>query len=338
MGSGVYQLLRPLKYLIPEEIAQRASARAMESIEADLWKDVDMRDLIMAWASLVILQNLVYYTAFLLIFFALAAVFDQHIALVLTMYPAVQRDTIDFLLTPSPNMFDVLVPAIFLYTLAKLWSTKRSGVIAAFVVGISMLGKNIVFPFCNWLYEYLFVRPWRKSWKTALLAGILFVAPTLAYQCLLLLLKIPFYNHEIQAARQFIWIWDFISDGRAAYIPLELLRVLGKHLLQFGEGWMIPLVFCATLACLKDKKTFVLPPNMKRHLIVYVVCAAVFWVTAHNISSRYVFYYFPAVVVLMGVLATRKLARPVPWLVFGIIAILAEIAITNSLGIYTYTG
>ena len=90
-----------------------------------------------------------------------------------------------------------------------------------------------------------------------------------------------------------------------------------------------PLVICAILALRKDVTPFVLGHDLKKHLFVYVACAAAFFVLGPILFLRLSICYFPAIVVLLGVLATRKLIRPCAVLLLGVVAQILIYAVGN---------
>ena len=163
----VYQPLRLLERWIPEKICRQAAVLTAEGGGASVWKGVDLRDMVTAWAALIVVNVVLYMTSLLLILSSLRRVFPPSLALLLTMVPATQRNAIDFLLVPATDVFNVLLPAIFLYTATALWSKKRGGLATALALGVGVLGKGVLYPFCNWLYEHLAVRDWRRGWRTA---------------------------------------------------------------------------------------------------------------------------------------------------------------------------
>ncbi len=327
----VYQPLRLLERWIPEKICRQAAVLTAEGGGASVWKGVDLRDMVTAWAALIVVNVVLYMTSLLLILSSLRRVFPPSLALLLTMVPATQRNAIDFLLVPATDVFNVLLPAIFLYTATALWSKKRGGLATALALGVGVLGKGVLYPFCNWLYEHLAVRDWRRGWRTALLCTSLFALPTLLYLGLAWLTGMTNWSHDVNVARDrdFIWMIDDLRKGMFAAIPWRWLSSLGTHLRQFVVGWPVPLVLCAVLALRKDVAPFVLGRDLKRHLVFYVVAAAAFFVLGPFLYPRLSICYYPAVVVLLGVLAARKLARPGVVLLLAVVAQMVVFAVVN---------
>ena len=81
----------------------------------------------------------------------------------------------------------------------------------------------------------------------------------------------------------------------------------------------------------RDLKALRLDRNLKRHLVVYVLCGAAFWVMGSVLYHRLDVCYYPAVVVLLGTVVTRKLARPQGCLLWGLLAQVLIFAFVNTL-------
>jgi hypothetical protein len=337
LGAAIYQPLRLLKPLIPKDVAERAQTLAKESALAEVWHGVDMRDLIMAWIALVIVNCAVAFASLWLFYLALSALFDRSAALALALYPLAQRGGIDAILSPHTSVFNLFIPAFFLYVAASVWPRRRSGVAAAAVLGVAMLGKVIVYPFCNWPYEYLIVRPWRSGWKLAVLSGIAFATPTIIFRLFTRWMGMPSGWDEVDRNRFGVWIWDYLHEGQSAGLLLHWLHNTQRHLLQAAESWAIPLLVCVCLACCRTKNPlFTVPRHLKHHLIVYTLCGFGFWTWSGLIYQRLNVCYSPALVVLLGSLAVRKLQRPSLWLwlVWGLM--LLEFAVKNAIGVYVF--
>ena len=319
LGFVVYQPLRLLKSRIPESLSEKARSVLAQGSRSEMWEGLDPRDLIAAWAALIVVNFMIYLAAFGLVVRFLSSMFPLNVAMVLAAYPAAHHSTIDFLLIPGADPLNVLLPAIFLYALAH-WPKKQAGYLAALAMGTGMLGKGLLAPFGNWLYEHMVVRGWRQGMRAAVLCCVLFVTPMLLYLALLKLLEMPVYNHEATGDRQFLWLGDYVLEGKARAIPMQIWKNLIRHASLVVEGMAIPLALCAVLAFRRDRGTVVLDSDVKRHLVVYVVCATAFFVIGRIIFGRLSIVYYPAVVVLLGVLAVRKSTRPVTWLLLGIVA------------------
>ena len=64
---------------------------------------------------------------------------------------------------------------------------------------------------------------------------------------------------------------------------------------------------------------------------MYVLCGAAFWVMGSVLYHRLDVCYYPAVVVLLGTVVTRKLARPQGCLLWGLLAQVLIFAFVNTL-------
>jgi hypothetical protein len=66
-------------------------------------------------------------------------------------------------------------------------------------------------------------------------------------------------------------------------------------------------------------------------VVLYVLAAAVFWVLGSVLFFLMSIYCYPAVIVFLGVLATRKLPRPALFLMLGPWIQAVECAVVNLL-------
>ena len=84
------------------------------------------------------------------------------------------------------------------------------------------------------------------------------------------------------------------------------------------------------LALCSDRQPFRLGRELKRHLVVYVLCSAAFWVVGSILFQRLNVYYYPAVIVALGALAMRKLAQPRAILLVGLLAQMIVLGLVNT--------
>jgi hypothetical protein len=320
LGFLVYQPLRLLKPLIPDKLVQ--SVRSVEG-DASVWKGVDMRDVILAWVAMVVVNLLVYWLSLLLVLKSFAQIFAPAVALVLTFYLAVHRDTIAFLLIPNAECFNLLLPAIFLYTVTLVWPRKSSGNATALALGLGVLGKGILFPFGNWLYEHLMIRPWRSTWRTALICCLLFGLPMVCYWTLVRAAGLRFVNQDVDQYRYFVWMADYIHADRFLDIPGHWLHNLLVQFKNVATYWTVALGLCLVLLPWKGRTDFTIGKTLRAHLLVYAACGVAFMVAGGMWQARMSIFYYPTILVLLGALATRRLARPLPWLILGVAVSLA---------------
>ena len=83
--------------------------------------------------------------------------------------------------------------------------------------------------------------------------------------------------------------------------------------------WAVPLALCGFVLC-SDRQPFRLGRELKRHLVVYVLCSAAFWVVGSILFQRLNVYYYPAVIVALGSAGDAKLAQPRAILLVGLLA------------------
>ncbi len=331
LGFLVYEPLRALAPLLPADFCRRAGEVMAKNGGDQVWKGMDVRDVVLAWAALIIVDFGLCLASMVLIVQSLRRIFSPSAALLLAMYPALHRDTIDYLLVPSTEPFNLLLPAILLYTATVLWPAKRPGYLTALAIGLGMLGKGIAYVIANWLYEHLFIRSWRSGWRSALLCLALFMIPAVVWLAILHAAGVPAYNHEATVYRHFVWMLDYVREGKTADIPWKWLAVLKSHSWGVVEDWAVPLAMCALLMFRRDVKTVRLDRDLIRHLVVYVLCGVAFWVVGGIPHHRLSICEYPAIVVLLGAIATRKLARPQPFLALGLLAQVVIFALVNTL-------
>jgi hypothetical protein len=333
IGFLVYQPLRALKPLLPADFCRRAADAMAKNGGEPVWKGMDVRDVVLAWAALIIVNFGLYMASLVLIVQSLRRVFAPHLASLLAMYPALHRNAIDFILVPAADPFNVLLPAIFLYTASVIWSEKRVGLETAFALGVGILGKGILYPIGNWAYEHLAVRNWREGWRVAILCGGLFAAPMLTYLALFLVPGMPDWRQDvnIQRDRSFLWMLDYFQEGLLVEIPMRWMSSAATHLMQVVEGWAVPLCLGLLVAFRTDRKSLVVQRNLCRHLLVYSASAAVFFVLGPFLYPRLSICYYPAVVVALGVVVVRRTAKPGACLLLGLIAQAIVFALVNAL-------
>ena len=249
----VYQPLRLLERWIPEKICRQAAVLTAEGGGTSVWKKVDLRNMVTAWAALIVVNVVLYMTSLLLILSSLRRVFPPSLALLLTMVTATQRNAIDFLLVPATDVFNVLLPAIFLYTAIRpvVEETRRTGHGAD--LGGGRAWKRGLVPLLQLALRTSRRRDWHAAGGRRLLCTSLFALPTLLYLGLAWLTGLTNWSHNVNVARDrdFIWMIDDLRKGMFAEIPLRWLSSLGTHLRQFVVGWPVPLVLCAVLALQK---------------------------------------------------------------------------------------
>jgi hypothetical protein len=73
----------------------------------------------------------------------------------------------------------------------------------------------------------------------------------------------------------------------------------------------------------KGRTDFTIGKTLRAHLLVYAACGVAFMVAGGMWQARMSIFYYPTILVLLGALATRRLARPLPWLILGVAVSLA---------------
>ena len=124
---------------------------------------------------------------------------------------------------------------------------------------------------------------------------------------------------------------DAARQGNWLQIPRQLVANAGVQLRNIGIGWSALLCLCLALTFLKTRNSFALPSNLKRHLCVYFLCTAAFWMSGSLPFLRLSVTYFPTLIVLLGVIAVGKLARPAAFLLLGPLFQTIEFVVVNLL-------
>jgi hypothetical protein len=144
--------------------AVRPHTRATEPVTGD--------ELLLAWVALVAANFLLDWLALALVFWGLSGFFPTSVALALSLVPAFHFNTIDFVLVPHSEPFNILIPALAIAAL-RIFDAGGSGLGLAAGLGVALLGKAIPFPAASWFFEHLFLRPWRSHWRGAVGAAAL---------------------------------------------------------------------------------------------------------------------------------------------------------------------
>lgn len=310
----VYKPLTVFKGLVPPGLARRVHAEIGEANHPALWRGIDPREVVLAWIALVIVSVSLLWVSLLLVQQALLPVFSDPLATLLAASVAFHFVTIRYVYVPHTEPFDLLIPALVLYSATKVWERGRTGWLGASVLGVAFLGKAIGYPALNWLYEHLVRRPWRQGWRRATLLALVIAAPTVVYTVLLAGLRIEPVNHEVVEYRQVVWMADYVREGRAAEIPVRWARGLFTHLRFTVVGFATPLSIIVFLSVFgKARRRCSLPPGLLEHLGLLFVTGALFWMLVGFVNLRLTICHYPAVVVALGCVCVGNSEYPVHW-------------------------
>jgi hypothetical protein len=345
LGWVVYQPLRLMRIFVPKGIAAKASTLARQSNTGAIWRNIDGRQIVLAFVALIGVNLLISGTALFLIFRALRASFEPRLALFLTLIPAVHSDAIDFYLSPHTEPFNLLIPALFLSVVAA-WSAGRDGFGWSTTLGVSMLAKPMPFMLPNWLVES--VRRKRSSSvghtnlpQTLPAGAIMLLLPTMLFLLFLSFSRIPLNNYEAvvhvplhgneaNQYRMFVWMLDSIRAHDPGAIPVRIISGLVEHLRLSAIAFAIPLAICIVLLVVPKRRNFRLADEMWLHLIVYSCACSIFWACSGHIWKRLTITEFPLVIYALGCLSMLRSKRP-EWIVSG--AVVGSI-LTRVFGIY----
>ncbi len=326
IGWGIYQPLRLLRPAVPQRFGAVAEAMMARANHPELWAGIDGRDLVLAWAALIIVNLLIYWAALILVFRALAAIFERHTALLLSIAPLAHPDVMDYVFVPHTEPLDLLIPAVFLYTAVTAWSQGRTGRIAALAMGVLMLGKQIAYPALNWAYAAL--RSPRRMRALAMVAFLIAI-PTLLFFLLLRILSIPPAYPEIDRFREVIWIQDYWQEGRVAEIPVRLVKNVGEHMVNAAGSFAgLLLVTACLLLKSRRRESPAVPPGLWRHIALYAIAGISFWSLLGLLDAHRALTHFPVIIVPLGVLAVSRSLHPNRWIMGGVLfSVAAHIAV-----------
>ncbi len=361
LGWAAYQPLRLLEPLVPARAEALLQAQLAESGSGAIWAGIRPRQIIMAWLGEVGVNFLLVWLALGLLFAGLRVVFARRVAFLLALLPGLHFNTIDFLLVPHTEAFNLLVPALLVWTIARwqtgewerqraegagqigaleqvsapgreeegrppggarladaLTSTGNSGRAGAFALGVFLLGKALLYPIANWMYEAARTRR-PGAWRDLAVSLLLFAAPTLLYGALIKATGLAAYNHEITHYRQFIWMLDELKAGHGGDIPHHLAFGLVTTLRQALLGFLAPYIVMGALILRRNRSNFALPALYGRHIGVYTLAGLAFWTLSGFYMTRLTLTLFPLPLFALGTLAIRKTDRPAVWLTAALI-------------------
>jgi hypothetical protein len=309
LGWVAFQSLRPLETLIPRSLSERTDQFMGSSLTHPIWSDVPPAHFLRGWAGLILVSVLLHWLALVLIFRTLCEYFDPAPAALLTMIPVLHFNTVDYMIVPHTEPFNILLPALFLWGL-RFWGRGRPGFPAAAAVGWAVLGKLMPYMALNWVWESLRARAPRGGARMLAIALLLLFGPVAGYLLILMILGITPHVHAAVHYRQVLWMGDFWREGRGLEIPVQLIRNLILHAVNTCRGFAIPLVAAAFLMLRSRRVDFALPALATSHLLIYTAACAAFWACVGFLPIRLSVTQYPGVMFFLGVQAVRKSRRP----------------------------
>ncbi|MBI9043825.1 MAG: glycosyltransferase family 39 protein [Anaerolineaceae bacterium] len=155
--------------------------------------------------------------------------FQKEIALGSALLLAASGFFIKYNATASPEVWGVFTSITIIYLLdtwfinsAHTWSWKRV-FISGILIGILMLGKaqyTVLLACFIWAVM-------KKKWRVLYIGLIQFI-PLILWLIVLSIVKIPYYNHEISAYRQVVWVFDDIGSGNWSHIYPFIAHLTGR--------------------------------------------------------------------------------------------------------------
>lgn len=310
LGWMIFKPLQPLARFVPVKIGAHVSEVMARANHPEIWTGIDPRELVLAWGALVLVNLALYLVALLLIHDALGRWFSPDLALALCLLTAWHPNTIDFVLIPHSEVFNVLIPALFLHALFRRWPEGDRWPGGALLLGICMLGKGLAFPFVNWLLE-IARRP--QPIRNLAAAITLFSTPFLLYRAALAYLRIPWFSAETETYRQFVWIVDDASSGNWAHIPLRIVGSGVEYALASVQVLAVPLVATIALALAGRRRPdtdATGTPAVTFHLVAYTIACLFFWAFSGLVAPRLSICLVPPMAVALGQAAASRWRSP----------------------------
>lgn len=183
LGYCVYLPMSPMASFVPASLTSRVQRLTSQSNHPEIWASVDPRRLVLAWAALVVVNVAISWLSAILTMVALARIFPVAEAFWLALLVVFHFNAIDFMLVPHSEVFNLLVPAVTLAALIHGKGRPEPARATAFLLGVLMLGKALVFPLVNWLLR-------RKPTEILLLLS-LFALPGAVYSAVLYTAGLP---------------------------------------------------------------------------------------------------------------------------------------------------
>src|SRR5262249_12361381 len=171
------------KPFVPAALTARVHRLLETTKRQDMWAGIDERGLLVAWASLVVVNLVLTWLSAGVIFRALERVFGGPAAFWLALVALFHFDSIDFVVVPHSDIFDLVVPAVLLAALVRGRGRPEPARLTAWLLGVLMLGKALAFPILNWLRG-------RKPRELVVLMAV-FALPVLLYSALLQAFRLP---------------------------------------------------------------------------------------------------------------------------------------------------
>lgn len=300
---------------VPDHTVQRITSLKKRATHPGHWVSVNSRNFVVAWASCILTNWLIFWLAISFVYFGLCPYFSKIVAFGLALIPFLHNDALHFYLMPHSEPFNLLIPALFVLMAGQIWPKKRTSYLLTSLMGVFMLGKGLMFPIGSWFYEYLWERPWQKNLRVLFLLILLFFLPLVGYRGFLKMFQLPVYNHEIVEYRQVIWMKDYFIQGRYFEIFLRWIQGLITHLGYTFWSFSAPVLGIAGLLLHPGSRPFHFNHPLLRHTFIYSALCAVFWMFVGLQTPGNAVTQFPLVLGVLGLLLKNRTQVPGRWLI-----------------------
>jgi hypothetical protein len=213
----------------------------------------------------------------------------------------------NYILIPQTYLFDFIIPSIVFY----IWTlfqnkqiTSKKYYFNILFIGILLLGKGLFY--CIPIFIWLGFKIERIQGAVKSLVCIL--SPTVIYLILLLLFRIPYYNHEVSAYQEGIWILlSFHSIGLNMTV-IEILKK-GYALLTITANvlWIELLALILNYSGINIMK---IVSKMEYYFIViYFMSLTFFWITIGIFFNRNIYTIYPLFFLIFGKMFVSRIQK-----------------------------
>ena len=302
-----------LKHIIPvpSSISNKILSALSNSERQQLWINTTGKEVAAAWISLLLIN-------FLLTFFTVylfskglerAGLKEFQFFGVLLILLSFKFDT--QILVPHTELFDLLLPSYVFYLISPLLLSKRPEIsdnisenrytLHLVIIGMLFLGKAVLFLYIVCLWGWVRLFGVKNIWKPAVLLPFF----NIAYILILKLTGIPYYQHEVEAYRQGVWLFDYIAQKGffpAVFAGIStFFKVIYSTVSVFAPEVIIGTAFLVAGAPPKLNGSF-FSLQRKEFLIVYSISFFLFWTVIGYYPARVLYTFYPVAIFILGVL------------------------------------
>jgi hypothetical protein len=231
---------------------------------------------------------------------------SYEVILMLSVFIVSNFMTKAFFWTAHQQMFAFVMPLLSVYICTEFVRDQSIKVlyVVVFLLGVGMLiyGSFIIlFVVCMLYLVYLkYISKTLLTVRTTaffIIAGLLFVAPTLMWIFFLKMHGVVYYNHEVARYRQIVWMLDALLVS-----PTELFVAVYYNVIQFASTVYALFLFVGLLVItfvfrLSNNESVQLKRNFNL-LFLNLVCFAIFFILLGYYANRLTFTLMPILLCL----------------------------------------